>query len=95
MRARNATWVAVTTAVLSGWITVLAPAAFAQPVPPDGPPFGPPPQAPPPAPVRVVEVGPPLWLFLLVALTAAALTIVVQQLIAHRHHVVRSAASAA
>ncbi|MDP9218975.1 MAG: hypothetical protein M3P23_00350, partial [Actinomycetota bacterium] len=61
MRARSATWVAVTAAVLSGWITLLAPAAFAQPVPPDGPPFGPPPQTPPVAPVSVVEVGSPIW----------------------------------
>lgn len=84
VRARSATFVAVATAVLTGWITLLAPAAFAQPVPPDGPPFGPAPQSPPVAPVRVIEVGSPVWQFALVAVAAAAVAIVVQRLIVGR-----------
>jgi hypothetical protein len=43
----------------------------------------------------VVEVGSPIWQFLLVAAVAAGLAIVVQQLVAHRPHRTSPASNAA
>ena len=83
MRRVPVRWVALMTAVFSACLVIAGSAAWAAPPPPDGPPFGPPPQLPPPAPVRVVEVASPVWQFVLVAVAAVALTILVEQLIAH------------
>jgi hypothetical protein len=85
----------VVAARVAGWSLMLTSSAFAQPAPSDGPPFGPPPQVPPTVPARVVEIGSPVWQFVMVAAAAAALAILVEYLVARRRPVPRSAANAA
>ena len=69
---------------VAAWSVMLTTSAFAQPAPSDGPPFGPPPQVPPTVPVRVVEVGSPVWQFVMVAAAAGVVAIVVEHLVARR-----------
>jgi hypothetical protein len=68
-------------------VTTFGPAAYAIPVPPnDGPAAQPAPPVPPATPVRVVEIGSPAWQFLVVAISAAVIAIVVEHLVGRWRH---------
>jgi len=77
--------------MVPAWVALSRSAAFAVPVPPEERSTGQIVQAPPIAPVRVVEVGSPMWQFLLVAVAAAVLAIVVQDLVTRRNRAPRTA----
>jgi hypothetical protein len=72
-------------------LTTLGQAAYAVPAPPnDGPAAQPAPPIPPATPVRVVEIGSPAWQFLVVAVSAAVIAIVVEHLVSHWPDTVRA-----
>jgi len=64
---------------VTGYLLLVSSSAFAM-APPD-PPAGPPPPASGPGTTHIVEVGSPIWMFVLVAVVAALLTVAVDQMV--------------